>query len=88
VAQYRNGQFREAIASLEKSRSDPKHDPYNLFFLAMCHHQLGDAARARDCYDRALRWMKEHKLPAGQNLAELQGFQHEAEELLGISQGR
>jgi hypothetical protein len=36
----------------------------------MCHRRLGDAARARDCFDRAVRWRRDRPLSV-----------HEAEEL-------
>jgi hypothetical protein len=85
VALYRNGNYSEAISVLEKSlaRSHGASDAFDLFFLAMCHHQLGEPAKAKDCYNRALKWVREkHDIPSSW-AAELKEFQSEADDLLG-----
>jgi len=57
---------------------------FDLYVLALSHHRLGEAARARDYYDLAVRWtLAQRGLSAGQ-LDELAAFRAEAEELLGI----
>jgi uncharacterized protein HemY len=84
VALYRNGKYTEAISVLEKSlaASRGRSDAFDLFFLAMCHHQLGEPAKAKDCYDRALQWVQgQHNIPA-QWVADLTAFQAEADALL------
>ena len=59
---YRLGQYSQAMEWLEKSLHEGKGQSaaYDLFFLAMCHLKLGAAAQAKDCYEQAVRWVKEH----------------------------
>jgi WD40 repeat protein/tetratricopeptide (TPR) repeat protein len=85
VAQYRADQYAEAITTLEKSLVAGKgeSDAFDLFFLAMARHKLGQIDRARADLDRGLRWRREHPNPAGPGWSqELNMFQAEAEELL------
>ena len=63
VVQYRAGQYAEAIATLERSLAAGRgqSDAFDLFFLAMAHHRLGHREEARTEFDRALRWLGDHK---------------------------
>jgi Tfp pilus assembly protein PilF len=86
VVYYRLGRHEPAVIALERSLRESKgrSPAYNLLPLALCHARLGDAAHARDCYDRARRWLREHRheLPK-QNREELGAFQAEARAALG-----
>jgi tetratricopeptide (TPR) repeat protein len=85
VALYRAGKYPEAVSVLERSLAAGKGEyaAFDLFFLAMAHHRLGDVNQARDGFDRAVRWWSEHKDLPAQNIAELTGFRAEAEAVLG-----
>ena len=58
LAYYRAGRYREAVETLEPNLKDQVNWAltYDLYFLAMSHHQLGESGRAREFYDLAVRW--------------------------------
>ncbi len=84
VALYRNDRFTEAIRTLEKSLKAGKgeSDAFDLFFLAMSHAKVGDAARAKDDFDQAVAWLLRRKNQLGQHATELAQFREEAEKVL------
>ena len=50
----------------------------------MCHARLGDSAKAKDCYDRAVKWIQEHQDQITPEWAEeLKAFRAEADVALG-----
>jgi tetratricopeptide (TPR) repeat protein len=91
VAHYRAGDWKAAIAALEKSDQLLKGHllSFNGFFLAMAHRQLGKKDEARRQYDRAVRWMEHNRQVLEkdrQHQEELRRFRSEAAELLGVPQ--
>ena len=84
VALYRAGKFAEAITTLEKSLDAGKgqFDAFDLFVLAMAHHRLGHAPKARTCYNRAVRWVADQKTLSAQHTNELADFRAETEAVL------
>jgi serine/threonine protein kinase/Flp pilus assembly protein TadD len=91
VALYRAGQFAEAIPALERGLREQKgqNDAYSLFFLAMCHHRLGAATKARECRERAANWFQKHKSElTADGIRELSEFQAEADAVVGQPPGQ
>jgi uncharacterized protein HemY len=85
VVQYRGGQYQEAVVTLEKSlaASGGASDGFDLFFLAMCHARLGEAPRAKDRFEQAVRWLEAEKNLSAPAAGELKAFRDEAEAVLG-----
>ena len=71
--------WNEAVAALEKSAGLRNGgDSFDWFFLAMAHWKLGAKDKAREWYDKAVRWMDTNQ-PKNE---ELHRFRAEAAELL------
>jgi tetratricopeptide (TPR) repeat protein len=82
VAQYRKGDWKAAVAALNKSIQLRKGgDSTDFFFLAMAQWQLNEKDKARAWYERAVAWMDKHN---PQN-KELKRFREEATALLGLA---
>jgi tetratricopeptide (TPR) repeat protein len=85
VAYYRSGEWKTAIRALEESQKlEPdKNLGFNALILAMCHHELGDPLKAKDYYDRAVRWCDERQAKlSAQQQQELKAFRTELEALI------
>ena len=85
VALYRAGQYAEAISPLDRSLAERKGElaAFDLFFLAMAHHQLGHHREAQDLLDHAVRWLEAQKDLSDVYTNELAAFRAEAEALTG-----
>jgi serine/threonine protein kinase/WD40 repeat protein len=84
VAYYRAGRYREAVELL-RANLDKRADQslaFDLYFLAMSHHRLGEAARARVYFDWAVRWTRTQPNLDATHVEELTAIHAEAEELL------
>jgi superkiller protein 3 len=80
AAQYRAGNWKEAVAALERSmRLRDGGDAFDWLFHAMAQWHLGQKDEARTRYDRAVQWM-EKNAPKDEELRRLRA---EAEGLLG-----
>ena len=85
VAYYRAGDWKEAVAALEKSGElQNGSNCFNWFFLAMSHEKLGDKERARRWYDRATQWLDKNQATN----EELRRFRAEAAQVLGVDRKR
>jgi tetratricopeptide (TPR) repeat protein len=85
VALYRAARYDESVTVLERSLAAGRGeaDAFDLFFLAMARHQLGQIARARADFDRAVRWRRDHPNPPQPGWSEeLDTFQAEGQALL------
>ena len=90
IARYRQGQWQEARAALDKSLLQTSvvstegafrwEEAIDWFFLAMCYRELKQDEEARECYATGAAWMEENQ-PSSAQLAR---FRTEAEELLGM----
>ena len=84
VVLYRAGRYAEAVETLERSlkAGHGESDAFDLFFLAMAHHDLGHAAQARTSFERAVHWLNGRTNLVPQYAEELASFRAEAEVIL------
>jgi WD40 repeat protein/tetratricopeptide (TPR) repeat protein len=86
AACYRVGRFELAIdvfAEAARVNPDGGH-AYDWFVLSMCWYKRGDAMKARQCFDQAVRWWKARETLGANQVQELTQFWSEAVELLDL----
>jgi tetratricopeptide (TPR) repeat protein len=88
VAHYRAGDWKAAVAALDKSTQLLRGgDAGAWLFLAMAHRKLDHDEESRRAYDQALRWLDKNKEALAKNklqAEELRRFRSEAEEVLEL----
>jgi serine/threonine protein kinase/Flp pilus assembly protein TadD len=93
LAQYRAGQFEQALESFTKANIEAwTNREINWFGLALVHHRLGHPDDARQCLDRGVQWLKRVGPPDPNRLPNIhpldwllaQLLRREAEEMLKI----
>jgi eukaryotic-like serine/threonine-protein kinase len=86
IAYYRAGRYTDAVAELEKSlHGGAGHsDAFNLYFLAMAFHRLGQSAKASECYSQAVARHEAQKDLEPAQAQELKTFRSETARLLGL----
>ena len=84
VVYYRLGQWNEAAETLQASARANRQGPTacDLFFLAMTYRQSGEPEKAKECYDRAVRWSRAQGKLAPYQAAELRAIRAEADAVL------
>jgi WD40 repeat protein len=90
LAHYRLGEYREAVEALTASEAFCAADnprlkagtPWNLAYLAMTHHRLGQQEEARATLARLRAVMKSPPYPAWSSSAAFRTYLRDAEELI------
>jgi tetratricopeptide (TPR) repeat protein/serine/threonine protein kinase len=86
VAHYRAGDWKAAVAALDKSvELRGGMDASDRLFLAMAYRKLGKHDESREAYNQALQWLeKNEKTLRAVPAEELRRFRNEAEEVLEL----
>jgi tetratricopeptide (TPR) repeat protein len=97
LAQYRAGQFDQALQSFTKANlKEWNYAELNWFGLALVHHRLGHPDEARQCLAKGVQWLQREGPPGPGRPAkihrsdwlEAQLLRREAEEMLKTKQSR
>jgi tetratricopeptide (TPR) repeat protein len=81
---YRAGDFRAAVAALDRSIAFTRRGTaFDYFFLAMAHMGLENQDQARRSFDQAMLWMEQHQ----SSHAELPRLRDEARSILSTVPG-
>jgi tetratricopeptide (TPR) repeat protein len=65
LAQYRAGQFDQALQSFTKANDKAWSEwEVNWFGLALVHHGLGNPDQAQRCLDKGIKWLKQEGPPS------------------------
>jgi serine/threonine protein kinase/WD40 repeat protein len=88
VAYYRAGRYREAVEILRTNLATQEDWglAFDLYFLAMSQHHLGEPERARDYYEWAIRWTTTQKNLSAGHVEELTIIRAEAEQVLRVEE--
>jgi serine/threonine protein kinase/WD40 repeat protein len=72
LAQYRAGQFDEALRSFTKANVKSwTYSDLNWFGLSLVHHSLGHPDEARECLDKGIEWLQREGPPGPEQPAKL-----------------
>ena len=84
VVYYRAGEYRQAADALRTNLkvTEDRFLAFDLYFLAMSYQHLGEAQRAREYFDWAVRWSRTQKDLPPEHVQELNVFRAEAEAVL------
>jgi tetratricopeptide (TPR) repeat protein len=81
AALFRAGQFQEAAEQFAISQQTHPSRTWDLCFLAMIQHRLGETDKAKQLFDQAVKWQQENAVPWTEKI-ESDALLREARELL------
>jgi serine/threonine protein kinase/WD40 repeat protein len=84
AAYYRADRHRDAMQTLEANLKNQPLLAYDLYFLALACHKLGETGKAGVYYQWALLWTQSNNERIARHAEELDAFRNEAAELLAI----